>query len=297
MSYGNEMSRWKRWRNKLKNTYRLVVMNNDTFEEVTSQNISLQNIYILISTVIVIVATIVVSLIVFTPLKRYIPGYGSGSDAKMMIELRQQIEDLEDQLQTQQLYTENVRKIMVGESFQTDEEIKNQSSEQSIEAENIQPVKRAKVDEELRQEVAIQDINSIARSEGGSTLAVSLEKMHFNPPVKGEISAGFMPDRKHFGVDILAPKNTAIKAALGGHIFFSDWTLETGNTIGIQHDNGLITFYKHNSALLKKAGSLVKAGEAVAIIGNTGTLSDGPHLHFELWLNGKPIDPTGYIAF
>ena len=99
------------------------------------------------------------------------------------------------------------------------------------------------------------------------------------------------------GRDVLAPKNTAIKAAMDGFIFFSDWTLETGNTLGIQHSNNAITFYKHNSVLLKKAGSYVKAGEAVAIIGNTGTLTDGPHLHFELWHKGKPVDPEEYIKF
>ena len=297
MSYGNEMSSWKKWRAKLKNTYRLVVMNNDTFEEVTSQNISLQNIYILISTAVVILATIIVSLIIFTPLKRYIPGYGSGNDGKLVFELTRQIEDLEGQLKTQRLYTENVRKILVGEEFQTDEDVKTQFSTQTIAPENIQPVERSKVDEELRQEIEIQEINNLAQIGGSTKNDVPLEQLYFNPPVKGEISAGFMPGRKHLGVDILAPKNTAVKAALDGYIFFSDWTVETGNTIGIQHENNIITFYKHNSALLKKVGSNVKAGEAVAIIGNTGTLSDGPHLHFELWYDGKPVDPTGYIAF
>ena len=95
----------------------------------------------------------------------------------------------------------------------------------------------------------------------------------------------------------MAPKNTAIKAIMDGYVFTSDWTLETGNTIGIQHTNNLISFYKHNSALLKKTGSFVKAGEAVSIIGNTGTLSNGPHLHFELWYNGKAVNPKNYIIF
>ncbi len=297
MSYGNEMSRWKRWRAKLKNTYRLVVMNNDTFEEVSSQNLSLQNIYILISTIVVVLATIVVSLIVFTPLKRYIPGYGSSNDARLVFELTEQIEDLEKQLESQKLYTENVRKILVGDQFQTDQDVKDQSSLKKLEPENIQPVERSQIDEELRQEVEIKDINNLIKNSTSTVNDVPLEQLYFNPPVKGEISAGFMPDRGHLGVDILAPKNTAVKAALDGYVFFSDWTVDTGNTVGIQHDNNLITFYKHNSGLLKKVGSQVKAGEAVAIIGNTGTLSDGPHLHFELWHNGKPIDPTGYIAF
>jgi len=126
---------------------------------------------------------------------------------------------------------------------------------------------------------------------------IPLEQLFFIPPITGRMSEGFMPDKKHYGVDILAPKNTPIKAVMDGYVITSDWTLETGNTIGIQHANGIVTFYKHNSALLKKTGSLVKAGEAVAIIGNTGTLSDGPHLHFELWHKGKPINPIDFINF
>ena len=103
--------------------------------------------------------------------------------------------------------------------------------------------------------------------------------------------------KKHFGIDILAPKNTPVKAVLDGYVFMSDWTLETGYTLGIQHDNNVVSFYKHNSALLKKIGEFVSAGEALAIIGNSGTLSNGPHLHFELWHNGKPVDPASYVIF
>ena len=106
-----------------------------------------------------------------------------------------------------------------------------------------------------------------------------------------------MPDQDHNGLDILAPKNTPIKAVMDGVVILSDWTLETGNTIGIMHDNQVMSFYKHNSSLLKKNGAIVRAGEAIAIIGNTGTLSSGPHLHFELWYKGKPVDPSRYINF
>ncbi|MBK8505637.1 MAG: M23 family metallopeptidase [Saprospiraceae bacterium] len=117
------------------------------------------------------------------------------------------------------------------------------------------------------------------------------------PPITGSISLEFDPQKDHFGIDINAAPNTAIKAIMSGFIIFSGWTLETGNTIGIQHDQNLISFYKHNSSLLKSTGTFVQAGEAVAIIGNTGTLSSGPHLHFELWQAGKPVDPTDYINF
>jgi murein DD-endopeptidase MepM/ murein hydrolase activator NlpD len=121
--------------------------------------------------------------------------------------------------------------------------------------------------------------------------------MYFSSPLSGEISEGFQPDIKHYGVDVVAPQNTAIKTIMDGWVIISDYTVETGNTIGIQHPNNIISFYKHNSALLKKVGSFVKAGEAIAIIGNTGELTDGPHLHFELWHKGKPVDPADFIMF
>ena len=126
---------------------------------------------------------------------------------------------------------------------------------------------------------------------------VPLEQIYFIPPIAGVVSAGYQPDIQHLGTDILAPKNTPVKAALDGYIFLADWTLETGHTIGVQHHNNIISFYKHNSALLKKVGDYVSAGEALAIIGNTGTLSSGPHLHFELWHNGKPVNPALFINF
>ncbi|HRF40345.1 MAG TPA: M23 family metallopeptidase, partial [Saprospiraceae bacterium] len=133
------------------------------------------------------------------------------------------------------------------------------------------------------------------RTSNFSPRDVPLEQMFFSPPIKGKISAGFDADKKHYGTDVVAPQNTAIKSAMDGYVFFSDWTLETGNTIGIQHANNVITFYKHNSALLKKNGAFVKAGEAIAIIGNTGTKTSGTHLHFELWHKGRPVNAVDYV--
>ena len=116
-------------------------------------------------------------------------------------------------------------------------------------------------------------------------------------PVSGVISSEFQPNIRHYGIDILAPKNTPVKAMMDGFVFSSGWDLETGYTLGIQHKGNILSFYKHNSILLKEKGTFVRAGEAVAIIGNTGTLSSGPHLHFELWHSGKPVNPKDFINF
>jgi len=291
---------WQRTKENLQHTYRFIIMNNETFEEVGSYRLTLLNVYIAASTILVIVALMVVLAIAFTPLRRYVPGYGEGGQERRKVErLYREVEQLEKQLLAHKKYSDNIQRILVGD-VETEKDVQQEELQRPPSKDSLQAVERSKEEEQLRQEMELREIGASARRTRTANFSprdIPLEQMFFSPPVTGEISAGFMPDKKHYGVDILAPKNRAIKAAMDGYIFFADWTLETGNTIGIQHTNNLITFYKHNSALLKKSGSFVKAGEAVAIIGNTGTLTDGPHLHFELWHKGKPLDPAEYINF
>ena len=286
---------------RLKDTYRLVIMNNETFEEKGSYRITLLNVYIFLSTLFVVMGILVFLLVAFTPVKRYIPGYVTENNEAKLREMAREVDRLEKELDAHRLYAENVKKIMVGQ-METEEDVKKEFAErQAADPDSIvENVATSDVDRQLRKEVELAEIGVVAqqaRTTNMSPRDIPLEQMYFIPPINGEISAAFQPDNKHYGVDVLAARNTAIKAAMEGYVFLSDWTLETGNTIGIQHPNNIITFYKHNSALLKKVGSYVKAGEAIAIIGNTGTLSDGPHLHFELWYKGKAVDPTVFLQF
>lgn len=285
------------WLEKLQHTYRLVVMNNETFEEKGSYKLTLLNVYIMLSTIVVLVAVIVILLISFTPIRRYIPGYGDVSQHEALIDIHRQMENMEEEMNAQREYSKNFRRILVGD-VETIEDAQEAVDDQNL-VDSSLVVERIVEDDQLRREVELEEIGAVAQLTRTTNLSSDkpLEQMYFTPPLNGEISASYMPDKGHYGVDVLAPKNTAIKAAMDGFVFLSDWTLETGNTIGIQHSNNIITFYKHNSVLLKEVGSYVKAGEAVAIIGNTGTLSDGPHLHFELWYKGTSVDPTEYINF
>ncbi|MFQ5448643.1 MAG: M23 family metallopeptidase, partial [Saprospiraceae bacterium] len=201
----------------------------------------------------------------------------------------------------QERYNEGFRRMLVGE-VQYEPEERPQTKRA---ADNIGPeIGRSPEEEQLRQEVEMDNIRNVAGTEqqSGTPVNISpsdipLEQMYFSPPIGGVISAPFDKEKSHLGVDVIAPKNTPVKTVMDGWVIFSDWTLETGNTIAIQHTNNLVTFYKHNSALLKKTGNYVKAGEAIAIIGNTGELTDGPHLHFELWHSGKPVNPTDFVDF
>ncbi len=289
-----QRTRWER----LKDTYRLVILNNETFKEVTSYKLSLLNVYVLLSTLIVIVAAVVIMAIAFTPLKRLIPGYGSGNDHTEMIKLYQDLDSLETLQAAQERYNQGIRRLLVG-----DVEYAPSTPPDRKPLEEHSKVERPEEDKKLRNEIdmgIIRGATQNAVSSGPLDISmreVPLEQIYFTPPLGGSVVSVFDPDKNHLGVDILAPKNTPVKAVMDGWVISSDWTLETGNTICLQHTNNIVTLYKHNSSLLKKAGSYVRAGEAIAIIGNTGELTDGPHLHFELWHRGKAMNPTDFINF
>ena len=131
----------------------------------------------------------------------------------------------------------------------------------------------------------------------GENKARGVSSIHFFTPMKGMISNSYDGLSGHYGVDVVGPKNERISAVLDGTVIFAEWTLNTGYVVQIQHGKDLVSIYKHNQELLKKPGEFVKAGEAIAILGNSGELTSGPHLHFELWHNGKALNPENYIKF
>lgn len=295
MEEEEQQNKFQNWLERVKHPYRLVVMNNDTFEEVGSYKLTLLNIYIILSTIVMMVAVCVVLAIIFTPAKQFIPGYGDVSAQKEMQKIYQTLDSIEYYSKATDGYTESIQRVLTGNSQTAPDEIPEdltRDTEFSIET--------SEEELKLRDEIALETLNE--KNKKGKNINTSpsdkpLEQLYFTSPLNGEVSAGFMPEKKHLGIDVLAPKGSPIKSVLDGFVMMSDWTRETGNTIGIQHANNTITFYKHNSTLLKKAGEFVKAGEAIAIIGNTGDLTDGPHLHFELWYKGQPVDPSEYIRF
>ncbi len=287
----------ERWIDRMKAPYRLVIYNHDTFEEKGSYKLTLLNIYILLCTLMFIGALIVGLLLLFTPLKRIIPGYQDITHNTEFIQIERKLRNVEKELKQQLLYTEKLRNIITGEVSQNANDHKEMGPIAQPAANK--EIERIPEDDQLRSMIEIEDRLTVKEKDDllKKGFNKSLYQLYFIPPISGEISAGFELEKKHFGVDVLAPKNTPVKAVLDGIIISSDWTLETGHTIGIQHGDNLLSFYKHNSSNLKKVGDYVKAGEAVAIIGNSGTLSDGPHLHFELWHEGQPLDPSLFIKF
>lgn len=277
---------------KLKDKYRLVILNESTFEESLSYRLSPLNVFTLVAALSIILISFVIILMAFTPLREYIPGY---TDVRLRKNLTEQIiltDSLERKMQQNQRFIKNVQLILRGENPDSllDEDI--QIQEEPVELQGIQ---KSKQDSLLREFVEREDSYSLEVHPDQDDLPPS--QIYFFPPLQGPITNGYNAAQNHFGIDIVAPKDEAIKAALDGTVIFAGWTMETGNVIQLQHANNLITVYKHNSVLLKDMGDRVSAGEPIAIVGNSGELSSGPHLHFEIWQNGIALNPEEYITF
>jgi murein DD-endopeptidase MepM/ murein hydrolase activator NlpD len=290
---------------KMRDKYRLVIMNDETFEEVTSLKLTPLSVYVGISSLVVGTAIVVTALIIWTPLKRYIPGYGDFQRDAEISELTHKVSSLEDEIQASRKYSDNIRKILTGDLVDMSKEVAKKQGIPDNPADTLpKDVERIPEDEQLRSEVAKGTFTTdpVAPNNAGGLgplvpRDIPLEQLYFAPPVSGDITSRFDLQKSHFGIDVAAPKNTAIKAAADGVVISAGYTVETGYSIAIQHPNNVITMYKHNSVLLKQAGVSVKAGEAIALIGNSGESTSGPHLHFELWYKGRAVDPSEYINF
>lgn len=258
--------------NKIKHKYRLVLRDEDNHNILAAISFRLISAAILVILISILFYTLGFFSSFLQPVRQIFRSQAE-VDVEELLILRDRLKEMETIIEAQAKYNESIQKILT-----------TGLSEQ----EKSQIINRNKSD--LPQVVDSKD-SSTAKS------PKSVAQMYLLPPVKGKVSAHFDSNLKHFGLDILAPKNSAIGTISDGFVTYADWSLETGNTIVIQHDNNLLSIYKHNSMLLKNIGDFVKAGEAIAIIGNTGSLSSGPHLHFELWHNGKAINPTNYINF
>ena len=271
---------------KLKNKYRFVVMSEDSFEEKISFVISKFNILSLFTLIIIISLSISFIVLIFSPLKEYIPGKSSSKVQNDLIKLVLKSDSLQNQLNIQDLYLNNISSIMKGETLDFTE---NDSATTIVQEVNFS---KSKADSLLRIEVESEEISSILNIKKTSS-----ENLVFFSPIDGYISDKFNYETKHYAVDIVGKKGAKISSVLNGTVIISSWNPETGNVIGVQHSNNYISFYKHCSFILKKVGEYVAIGEHIAIIGNSGELSTGPHLHFELWKNGAPLNPENYISF
>lgn len=285
--------RRKRVIRRLRLKHRLVIIDETTFAERFSLRLSPMNLFIWLGSLVLFLIIGTTLLIAYTPLKEYIPGYPDGSERRALIDARIKADTLESRLKQYDDYVANIQAILNGErpedTLSRNPEQINKADVQFTRSQEDSAL-RARVEENEKYELRSGKENLY---NGGD----QLYGVFFFTPLQGTITQSFNVREKHYGIDISSSSKDGIKSTLDGTVIFSDWTSDGGHEIHVHHGNHLVSVYKHNAVLLKKVGDRVKAGDVIAIVGTSGELSDGPHLHFELWHKGKPVDPQTLLIF
>ena len=270
--------------------FRLTLVNNDTHKHLWMLHFQRSGLLLTILSVILVFLLAAFCLIAFTPLKTFIPGYPDATVQRAAIRNAMTVDSLEHIVDRWEFYAESLRRIVEGEDpVRIDSLVRAQAARPMDAAEKARLDARDSV---LRQQVMEAEQFGL----DSRTRKLPIEGMHFFPPLKGVVSQAYDPTL-HPAVDITAPANSVVMAALDGTVIYAGWSDESGYSLAIQHDKDLVSLYKHNQRLLRASGDRVTAGTPVAIVGNTGTLTTGEHLHFELWYKGEAVDPAKYIGF
>ncbi len=293
-----ESNKKKNWIKKLRDKYRLVIVNENTFEDKYNIRLSRLNVFIVLGTLVLILTMLIFVMIAFTPLKEYIPGFANIRLNQKVIRLQNKLDSLTYYTQSNEKYIQDIKKIISGEDIIDTISPRKETNNTPKNYDSIQ-YRTTEKDSLLRMEYEKENAyNLFFENEKELRFNKNLSGgIHFFPPMKGLIIKKFDPKERHYAVDIVARKEAPVKAIYDGTVLFSSWTLPTGYVMVIQHPFNYISVYKHNSVLLKQQGEHIKAGEPIAIVGTSGELSTGPHLHFELWYKGVPINPEEYITF
>ena len=282
--------RREKLKRKLLNKYRLIIINEETFEERVSLRLTRLNVFIAASLSAIVLVVLTFLLIAFTGLREYIPGYPSTEFRQKATVLAYQADSLRSVIEMNEQYLNSIRSVLVGDlgSLELNRDSIYTTERTQMQEVNLYP---SREDSLLREEVVREDKYNILET------ATSKANYAFFSPVSGPVSEGYNVKDNHFGVDIVVAENTPVKSVSDGTVIFGEWTVETGNVIIIEHSYGMISVYKHNSSLIKSQGERVRKGEVIATAGSTGEFSTGPHLHFELWVDGQSVDPTDFIEF
>lgn len=278
---------------RLRSTYRLSILKESSYEEQFSLLLTPLNVILLLAALFVFAGGLVYVVVALTPAREVlVPGYVDEQYREDARYARQVADSLTQQQRQMDDYLMMVSMVLRGEI-----------TPDSLELEESVAVNRAaldsvisKQDSALRARITEEDRFALNRA-ASSQLSVNRTPNFLFKPVEGTLSSGFDANIQHYGIDLVAPANSMIRSVLDGTVLMASYTSDGGHVIVVQHDNDLISVYKHNSSLLKVVGDRVKAGESIAIIGNTGDHSDGPHLHFELWESGIAVDPQEYLTF
>jgi len=276
------------WRDKFK----FAVTNDTTFEEVWRIRLTRYNSFLLIFFVIFFIVGATASLIAFTNLREFIPGYPDVTMRRNILLNAIRLDSLERELALRDRYFENLSSIISGDRPASSMALRDTTMNY-----NSISFRTSPEDSALRAQIETEGRYDISQGQV-AVYETSLASLHFFPPVRGIVSGKFDQSKKHYVTDIVTSPRAQVDAALAGTVIFTGWTRETGYVIEVQHSNNIVSVYKHNSSLLKETGDLVRTGEAIAIVGDSGEIyTSGPHLHFEIWYKGSPLDPEKYVIF
>jgi murein DD-endopeptidase MepM/ murein hydrolase activator NlpD len=277
------------WRDK----YRFSVINDHTLEEVWRIILTRYNAFLLITFLLLFIIWTTSTLISFTNLREFIPGYPDVEMRRNILMSAIRLDSLDSELKLRDKYFNNLKAIISG----------NQPVDMSVRQDTTRNYKAIKFstspdDSVLRALVEKEERYNLTLGPSTSESVSGLASLHFFPPVKGIVSGRYEVRTKHFGTDIVTKPKALVSAVLDGTVIFTGWTMETGFVIEVQHPNNIVSVYKHNASLLKETGDLVRAGDAISVVGDSGELyTSGPHLHFEIWYKGSPLDPEKHILF
>lgn len=279
----------KLW-DRLKYKYKLSVINETSYEEVFNFRLSQLHVLTALSVLIVVLVTLTTLLVAFTGLREFIPGYPDGNLRQMIAVNAIRVDSLEDELMKRDRFLRSIQMVLNGEDSTVLEGVKRDSLRMGYDTIHLG---MSTEESEFRAEIEERERFNLALG----LKEQNKDYYHFFPPVEGIVTRSFDEKSRHYGTDIVAKANAKVAAVLDGVVIFTDWTVKTGNVIQIQHTNDLVSVYKHNSTLLKKQGDYVRAGEVIGVVGNTGEETSGPHLHFELWRAGNPLNPENFMKF
>ena len=271
--------------------FRLALVDNQSHKQLFTLQFTRTSLFVTLVTILVTLCTLIFSIIAFTPVKTFIPGYPDARSKREAIQNAIKIDSLENVIYKWGLYSENLKRVLEGTSPVKIDSLVNAGMNETGRKADLADIQRQ--DSLLREKVKEEEQFGIAAR---NKRILPIEGMHFFCPLKGVVSQGYDPI-SHPYIDITAPAGSVVKATLDGTVIYAGWDDETGHTIQLQHEGDIVSIYRHNEKLLKRSGDKVTAGSPIALIGNTGELTTGEHLHFELWHKGEAVDPTRYINF
>ena len=281
---------------KRNSKYRLVIINEQSYEEVFASQFTYSKILTMLISFFIVLIVLVTMLIAFTGLREFIPGYPDSNQRLLIVRNAQRVDSLIVEINRRDMFVNNIRRVLKGEALELSDTVVNQGAISSSTSQSL-TFERSEEDSIFRKQVEQEEKFNLSVQQYSSRSATNLENIFFFSPIKGLVINPYGSSQGHYGVDIVATPGTRVSAVMEGVVISSGWTVETGYVIHIQHPNNLISIYKHNERLLKQSGDVVKAGETIAHVGNSGELTTGPHLHFELWHSGTPLNPQEYITF